>query len=271
MTIKIEIIDPHTHTAEELVNVAKFLMSIARVPMVAVPEGTIAPTNQREVLCEPSVVPPPPPLAHSPEYKPVKQPDGEVLMMPIEGRDLRPGVSALFNEPSDPYGEEHFDNTKAAEVFKRPPAPPTLQAPESDGWNPEIHSRTKSKHPDGSYKLKRGSSSGRSHTAKPPGKFEIKEVGETTITEEDFLPVPPPPPPAAPIKSEPPEAAEDVFETMMNEMLDHFTNGKLAAGDIISFANEHGVASIPLLSDHPHLWPLLRSKIDALIKLRGHH
>lgn len=243
--LKIEIIDPHSHSKEELIQIARLLMHIADIPMVAVPHGELESTKpltvdrkEQVLMDDPRAVPLPDKLQERINHE---------LPATVTPPPPPPAPPVIAAAPIPPAPVTAVPTPPASEVFKKT----------EEVWNPEIHARTKSKNPDGTYKLKRGS-------LKPGLVGEVIQVSPPSITlppgkhtvnlsDGSFV-------------SEPPPVVEDAFDTLMNEMLDLFAAQQIQPTDVMAFAKRHNVNSIPLLSEHPNLWPLLRAEIN---KLRG--
>lgn len=291
--IKIEVIDPHSHTAEELIRVARYLMECAGVPMIEVNPAEENKTVENFIAAHKKTYFLDDPVLTSNEENSFEPGLNSETVANIVNRDFvpkntaeeetAPAINNFPVPPPPPFAEAPVVMQERAITpgFAIPPSPSALIDDLGQEWNPQIHSRTQSKMPDGSFKLKRGlnkrtSAAGNTFITKSA---EVTPAPKTPAPEPVAVAVPPPEPaaavappaPVAPIKSEPPPVVEDEFEVLMEEIINLFTEEKLAAGDIISFANEHGVASIPLLSGYPHLWPLLRQKMKDLIKLRGYN
>lgn len=277
--LKIEITDPSTLTKDELIKTARFLMDIAGAKLAPFPQ------QFSDVS----------PITEAPSTSPVSLPTNETLQLDCNGSPEKfktdryvdiesPDTENASNEFKESLAKVNTPNIDRMLAFKSqslaptipaPPAAAVVHSPSVDSyadaqdidreWNPEIHARTKKKNPDGTYKRKRGSG-----YKKPTNPFTITQSGTVDTIEEEFLPTAPvPPAPPAPTS---PSAIneENNFDKLMDDMLDLFAHGKLTAADILVFAGKHGVASIPLLSDRPDLFPALREEIDKLLVLRGH-
>jgi hypothetical protein len=120
-------------------------------------------------------------------------------------------------------------------------------------WDKELHTRTKSKNPDGTWKRKEPLSA-KTAPLPPPPTF-----------------VPPPPPgitePVAPVEPRPVETGEEVnpFTELLNRVSAAITEGKLSMAQVIQCVHLHGVESLRDLNYRPDLIPFVSSDIDKMI------
>jgi hypothetical protein len=153
---------------------------------------------------------------------------------------------------------------EAARVFNtppQPPVPPISIAPEvhpviypgaeldSEGkpWNPDIHSRTKSKGSDGRWKLKRGLTPPVNAAPQPPAP-----------------PVPPAAVPPAPVLQQAINNAE-AFNHLMQRISARVVAKQLTHDQVAQIVNNVGVESIIALKDRTDLIPAVRIALETIV------
>jgi len=193
--------------------------------------------------------------------------------------------NAIFGAPSsvgaDPSltAQEVTTETTSTQPLTAPPPPVpnndsqgSIAAPQSQNpaevdkkgmrWDARIHSSSKAKIADGTWKYRRGVTD-----------EEIKRVeGELTGTI-----APPPPPPAQPGPSiaqlvDPavdPVALRQQFAQLMLKVAKSKGEGKLTAEEVTAALQPYGVASLPLLANKLEVVPQVTTAIDAILASKG--
>lgn len=216
MTIEIKIIDPHSETPERLKFLADFLTSIN------------------------SAVKKPLSMFTEEELKPIGYSDyGAPEINPKEIFARKPQIDTVV-PPAMVVSSRHA-NTELDSA--------------GNAWDAKIHSRTKSKRHDGTWKLQRGLDVRTLVDASPispsPRKPSLPNV-----------PLPPPmisPPPTAEV------IAGETFATVMNKIVTANTAGKLTKLQVTEILNKFGVASLPLLGARPEVLADVSAEIDKVV------
>lgn len=225
--IEIKITDPHLMPLDSLRHTAKYLLALAGDELCATPE--IDPPTQKTVY---------------PTYR-----AGDTI-------SIKKGVSEVHDVLTGQAESEVETLNKTAPIAMAQaravdralqkhgdimPENPDLFVDTSGAfWNPEIHTRTRSKTPDGKWKLK---------------------VGTTNI--------PKPPIPTAPTAEPafiPPAMATMDFPQFVNKITTLVSSGKMTHPEIATIVQSFDNITVPDLSKYPELVPQVSAKIDEYLE-----
>jgi hypothetical protein len=139
-------------------------------------------------------------------------------------------------------------------------------------WNPDLHSRTKSKNADGTWRAKRGVAKDAPTVpeAEPipaPWPFTPPAgiVAPAPAIAVPPVPVAPPAPPVADVPPAPPAPNIVSFPALMQKISPAVASGKVTQEQVVAIVTRLGVPSLPLLSTRPDLIPTVSAEIDALL------
>lgn len=201
-----------------------------------------------------------------------------------EEMEVKEDPNAIFGAPSsagvDPSltAQEVTPATTSTQPLTVPPppvpnnvTPGTIAAPQSQNlaevdskghkWDARIHSSSKAKIADGTWKYRRGVTD-----------EEIKKVeGELTGTvvatssQEQYAP----PPPVQPQAATDPVTLRQQFAQLMLKVAKSKGEGKLTAEEVTAALQPYGVASLPLLANKLEVVPQVTAAIDAILASKG--
>lgn len=272
--IKIEIIDPQLEDEKTLMATARYLLHLAGHDMAMVipnkpkkftdikekevtyptPMQDNMPKNSSKESLEKT-----PPLHYIPTPQKFDVISSSNLM------DIQNASDASIVETYIPSPEVH-------EAFSAMDSEQELDS-KNNPWDSRIHSRTKSKNTDGTWKLKRGLT--------PPMDSEID-----LVIEEGLIPVPPekmdaskvfagvPPAPVgtvrAKVEEEPEEEKQDLtgFFTLLNLVTKVIEQKKIEQHEIEAICRAQGVQSLPLMAQHPEKISIVIQEIEKIVGAR---
>ena len=257
--IEIKITDPHLLADKTLIATAKYLMQLAGHDVVE--------SARPAPMAVPAV---PPLLAPVVASAPVPVPVGVTADTESDGQPIAPTFTGFAPPPAPAAPTAPAPAPVASQVFGGSPAPAAPTAPagvELDckglPWDGRIHSRTKSKIADGSWKVQRG--------LDPLRLLEI----ENELRQAMSAPSVPAPVMSVPVASVsvPPLIEEEYIPTsdikdfpyLMNIITPAVTLGKITHAQVVEIVNKYGIPSVPLAATRPDLVPAIIADIESLI------
>ena len=279
--IKIEITDPQLLDNKTLIATAKYLMNLAGCELMS------APLNVNKT----------PEFVSNAEIDVNKPRPAETLnvnnmgALPIE-------VAAEDHRLASELSSTEFVNPLAGlDINKIPPGVHTVNSLDSAGqpWNPELHSRTKSKTNDGKWRIKQRMNVANQPAIvpSPPAKQTLEIVSQTDVIEEETPLIPQPPTRQGDLpRHEPRENGtkwylpehdvtiakneledwrkpyEVSLDTLMTKITPLLTKKILKNQDVFDIIQSFGVGSMFELVDHPDLLPKVDDALNELIEKR---
>jgi hypothetical protein len=275
---KIEITDPHTLPQDVLLNTAKYLMSLAGVTLAPLPKPTSGELNNLQGLphANHSLVVPPLADVASKEYVDNLADFNKALpgafgvpnlideeLVPVAKETINPFAKSII-------GAVPFQPLKKVDIGTTPQQINNLM----DGieldvnglpWDTRIHSRTKSKLVDGSWKVQRGVNPAvldqvtaelRGVIQTPRSKYEpIKPLLDLTP------PAPITQPPVDPITED-----KNTFPELVNKITALVAAKKLTQEQVVKAVQAEGIPSLALASTYPDRIAKVIANIDMMIR-----
>lgn len=216
---KLVITDPHLLPCELLIETGGYLLQLASALSTtkdAFPE--LAPTVN---LSEPD-----------PRYQ--VEPDFPSPSKPMANYLLANAPEKIVDKPKSPLVEIGLDHLDSAGL----------------PWDSRVHTRTKSKNEDGTWKTQRN----------------IPSAKQLTQKKTVEIPVPPAPPliPVTPVPADPIEPEVLDFNSFIGKISKLIASGKINHLDVRKACENAGVPSLPLVSTRPDLIPQISAAIDVI-------
>lgn len=183
---------------------------------------------------------------------------GTVTMEPINPDAAAKAFGMVTVPPTPvPYPTNEQAATPLPEVPAAPVADPNLDV-NGVAYNAEIHSTTRTKNKDGSWRLKRNTGGAEVPPAPPVVSAPPVVAAPPVVSAPPVVAAPPAPPAPAPVA----DAAPTTFKELMDRLAPLMQSGKVNFQAVSSACQLNGVAALPALNANvgaiPAVWATLQ-------------